>query len=49
MKVFAAGFLVACALAMSAGLIVGMTSVGPGCPAPVPVDWLGFCSAYDAN
>lgn len=37
---FAVGFITAFAM------YVG-TATGPNCPAPVPAEWIGFCSEYD--
>ena len=43
---------------LALGAIVGMsaylfidnaTKTGPGCPAPVPADWIGYCDDFDAR
>lgn len=47
--------LVACAvmaalvLAVVVGIIDSATKTGPGCPAPVPADWIGYCDDFDAR
>ena len=43
---------------LALGALVGMsaylfidnaTKTGPGCPAPVPADWIGYCDDFDAR
>lgn len=35
--------------ALVVGIIDTATKTGPGCPAPVPADWIGYCADFDVR
>lgn len=35
--------------AVIVGMGRAMLDAGPNCPAPVPADWIGFCSEYEVR